>query len=1130
MPDLPNPLESPAYWGLVTIFNTFLTCMLAISIWVFNRNTQIKKSKSQQPRKRPILKDQDQEENIWDRNSLYFNDWSRSNEREKLLRKLSKDFDLAAKLETSDGDDESDGEENRNVKSAARTPLSPEIKERRNMLKSISKLKVFAYLSDEAFLKCLSFIEYVELPKIGSQLFSDDRPFDGSMYIVLEGGVTVMCSLSAPLDEEAITHSAGPGDIVTSLLSMLAGLVQHYQKAKSPVNDKNRIAIETSCVSVNASVESTRLIRIPPACFLAVLEECPRDVYHIAMTTLARSQRVTISTLVKNLGLGYEILYNHGNSIPIKCDSKNVLPTPSEEESEFKSLVREILESEELNSSEESIISVNNRTGLRIANLLSHVIGSTAQECIRTLEKEIQIVSVPAGEVILHGEKKADYIYFVIDGSLEVGTILNPEKGLKGTSHYDDIENDSFHLLYHILPGDTFGQMSCFTDEVSFVTVRTASRKLQKPSVLVKLPKEVFCSLVASHSGIIIQCINKILTVDFSPLVHLLDWGIDWKHVQAGTLLAKKGEVCDKMQVVLSGRLKAGSRIARAEGFSEDEYGRGTCIGETHVLTGTEWQNDVYAIRNSELAILSINVLQYVMQRFPQTAIHFAKAIAKKMHHKKRNTTQEFSVTPAPELSVATLAVVPLCFDSSTDASGLCHVISTAIRKYASCKLMTRSIARQNVGKDVFNLRNALAEQRILRFLSNDLSNDPKLTFWTKICIQQADCVLLVANAEAAPSCEQVERYLSWAFEKLLVRHVQVIVLQQVKQVPSETSDEKISVEQRVPISKELNEWIDQRVFIEGQHLIRRPLYLYGKDVDRMCRRVTGRSLGLALGGGGARGLAHLGVIRALLERGVQVDICGGTSQGAFIGALFAQNPDDFSKLLESSRQMASSMASMKEKILDLTLPIVSYFNGTNFNKQIMECIGEKTMISDLILNFFCTSTDLSKPALVIHTKGLCWKYVRASMSLHGYLPPVSEDGHLLVDGGYMNIVPGDILLEQMNAKAVICVDVAKEDTGNYFNYGTSLNGFWLLVNSLNPFVETVRVPSMGELSHKLIWVSSVNQRESVQANADLFLKPPVQQYGTLDYDKLDEIIEVGYEYAKPRLDAFIERNPWVVS
>jgi len=127
-------------------------------------------------------------------------------------------------------------------------------------------------------------------------------------------------------------------------------------------------------------------------------------------------------------------------------------------------------------------------------------------------------------------------------------------------------------------------------------------------------------------------------------------------------------------------------------------------------------------------------------------------------------------------------------------------------------------------------------------------------------------------------------------------------------------------------------------------------------------------------------------------------------------------------------------------------------------------------------------------------------------------------------------LIPGDIMIKQMNAKAVICVDVSKESVYDYYEYGTSLSGFWLLINSLNPFSKTVRVLSMGDLSQKLIWVSCENRRSEVLNSADLFLTPPVSDFGVLDYDKFDEIVQKGYEYAVPRIDAFIQKNPWVVS
>merc|ERR1719223_1571317 len=119
---------------------------------------------------------------------------------------------------------------------------------------------------------------------------------------------------------------------------------------------------------------------------------------------------------------------------------------------------------------------------------------------------------------------------------------------------------------------------------------------------------------------------------------------------------------------------------------------------------------------------------------------------------------------------------------------------------------------------------------------------------------------------------------------------------------------------------------------------------------------------------------------------------------------------------------------------------------------------------------------------------------------LHGYLPPIcNTDGGYLLDGGYTNLVPGDVMRHQKGARFVIAVDVSPEESQEYYQYGDQLSGFWLLLNSWNPFVKTVRVPSMGELSSKLIWISSKKHLSNVAESVDLFLVPPVEDYGTLE-------------------------------
>jgi len=737
----------------VTLFNTVL-CILAIGFWTTNRQTQIKTSKSQQKPNKKIVNDYERSESE-DAQELYFNDWTRYDERCDLVHNMmTSDIDSNNSLEASDDEDEIEANAEVTAESSelkvSQTvhPGSAERKMRADLFKSISKLKIFSYLSDDAFLLCLSLMEYLDLPEAGMELFTEEKPFDGSLYIVIDGKVDLSCSLSS-CEEKPIFLSAGPGDILTSLLSTLCGLIEEYQREKGCSTTRVSRRIHAVEVKAKAVVDNTRLIRIPPSALVTLLQLYPQDIHQIAQTIIARCQRVTIQTLVKNLGLGFEILYSHGKSTtPIKSDSIGELrPVSGQEKGEIEELVEEIYKNftgEAVDSTR--VIGVNEEIMERLSRLVSFSLGSTDRCVVDSLVKESSIVMVKAGDVILPAESKSEYIYFVIDGAIEVGTEKEQEYGIKSASYKDEdgMKDDRFRTLYHVFQGNFIGTMSCFTDEASFVTLRSASEG-SKPSLLFRLPKKTFHSLVDRHSSILIQCLNKILTVDFSPLIHLFDWSMEWMHVQAGTLLAKRNERCNKMHVVLSGRLKAGpNSLGR---HKDDEYGRGACIGETYVLLGEEYPIDVFAIRNSELAVLSENLLEFIMHVFPQTAVHFAKQIATRQEQRKRGkykAKRGYSASPENDISVATLAVVPLCFESSHEAHELSETIAGALKKLASTTLMTKSIARKSVGSKVFNLRNAVHELKMSRLLGDLEENhrltvyqtDAKFTWWTKLCVQ----------------------------------------------------------------------------------------------------------------------------------------------------------------------------------------------------------------------------------------------------------------------------------------------------------------------------------------------------------------------------------------------------------
>ena len=173
-------------------------------------------------------------------------------------------------------------------------------------------------------------------------------------------------------------------------------------------------------------------------------------------------------------------------------------------------------------------------------------------------------------------------------------------------------------------------------------------------------------------------------------------------------------------------------------------------------------------------------------------------------------------------------------------------------------------------------------------------------------------------------------------------------------------------------------------------------------DFARLARHLCGKAIGLVLGGGGSRGISQVGVIRALEEIGIPIDIVGGTSIGAFNAGLYAKDADSV-PIYGRAKKFAGRMASLWRLATDLTWPTTSYTTGHEFNRGIWKTFGD-SHIEDFWLPFYCNSANILKFRMEIHTTGYAWRYIRASMTLTGFLPPMTdEEGNMLVDGGYMD-------------------------------------------------------------------------------------------------------------------------------
>ena len=139
-------------------------------------------------------------------------------------------------------------------------------------------------------------------------------------------------------------------------------------------------------------------------------------------------------------------------------------------------------------------------------------------------------------------------------------------------------------------------------------------------------------------------------------------------------------------------------------------------------------------------------------------------------------------------------------------------------------------------------------------------------------------------------------------------------------------------------------------------------------------------------------------------------------------------------------------------------------------------------------------------------------------MTLAGLLPPLCDDGNMLLDGGYVDNLTVQHM-KSLGADVIFAVDVGALDDNTPQTYGDSLSGFWATLNRWNPFSSHPNPPTLQEIQGRLAYVSSVDALERAKTTPGCrYMRPPIDPYGTLAFDKFEEIDQVGYEYGKQYL------------
>uniref|UniRef100_A0A669QBQ1 lysophospholipase n=1 Tax=Phasianus colchicus TaxID=9054 RepID=A0A669QBQ1_PHACC len=725
------------------------------------------------------------------------------------------------------------------------------------------------------------------------------------------------------------------------------------------------------------------------------------------------------------------------------------------------------------------------------------------------LNDRVTLHQVTAGTVLSRQGDQDVNVCFVVSGMLHV--------------YQQKIDSEEDTCLFITHPGELVGQLAVLTGEPLIFSI-----KANRDCIFLSISKSHFYEIMREQPSVVLGVAHTVVK-RMSSFVRQIDFALDWMEVEAGRAVYRQGDKSDCTYIVLNGRLRSVIRMDDGKKHLTGEYGRGDLIGVVEALTHQPRATTVHAVRDSELAKLPEGALTSIKRRFPQVVTRLIHLLGEKILGSLQQGGHPFGLHSSsskwdagnPASNLSTIAIMPVSEEVPLTAFTL--ELKHALNAVGPALLLTSDNIKQRLGSAALD---SIHEYRLTSWLGQQedihrivlYQADSTLTPWTQRCIRQADCILIVGLGDQEPTVGELERML----ENTAVRAQKQLILLHKEDgpLPSRTVE---WLNMRSWCSAHLHIHCPRRVFSKRslpkliemyERVFQKPSDRHS-DFSRLARVLTGNAIALVLGGGGARGCSQVGVIRALIEAGIPVDMIGGTSIGAFMSALYAEERS-YNQMRIKARQWAMVMNSVFRTIVDLTYPITSMFSGATFNKSISSIFKDK-QIEDLWIPYFTITTDITASAMRVHTDGSLWRYIRASMSLSGYMPPLCDpkDGHLLMDGGYVNNLPADVA-RSMGAKVVIAIDVGSRDETNLTNYGDCLSGWWLLWKRWNPLAEKVKVPNLAEIQTRLAYVCCVRQLEMVKSSDYCeYIRPPIDRYGTLDFGKFDEICEVGYQHGK---------------
>ena len=709
---------------------------------------------------------------------------------------------------------------------------------------------------------------------------------------------------------------------------------------------------------------------------------------------------------------------------------------------------------------------------------------------VKDVEQELEWVCLDQTDTLFQQGNSGNGLYVVVSGKLGI-VITQPD----GTPTSPDA----------LTRGSVVGEMGLFTGQTPIRVLYAIER-----TKLVKLPKPGFDHLVEKHPQILtafsqlmtprLRSVQLASAFDrlFGPfseraLLYLED-ELDWLHISNGDVLVRQGDTDDSLYIVISGSLSVLLEEPNKPDRILAEISRGESIGELSLLTGEVRSATVRAIRDTVVVRLTKTSFDHLIETHPEAMVEMTRLIIQR-YQKTIGTAM-----PAKH-KTATIALIPAGQDAPL--ADFAYQLSVSLGKVHKTLHLNSHRFDMLLGKEGASqtsrdeptsmaLETWLSEQETLyHYIIYEVDDD--WTDWTQRCIRNADRIIYVGSAKSSPTLNKIERRM---------HQLSTLALKELTLLHPTSTDRP----------RGTRKWLERRE-VRGHHHLR---INHNNDLERLVRHLTGQSIGLVLSGGAARAFAHIGVVKALNEAGIAVDMVGGASLGSVVAAAYALNWD-YPAMVRAAKTFFS-----RTKIFDYTFPAVSIANSKKMTRT-LSYEFEGIQIEDMWLPYFCVSSNLTRAKQMIHRQGDLWRGLRSSCSIPGVFTPMVDGLDLLVDGAVLNNMPVDVMYDMCEGGTVIAVDVSSEtELADDYDFVSNLSGWRVLWSKINPLISQVKAPSLMGTLKRVVELNSVRQRRRNKELADVFIDPEVERFGLADFDAYEELIKIGYDAAQEPLQAWL--------